>query len=453
MKRRYRRYFIILENEDSGFDVASQAPKGHAKIEISNDKGSMYLHCQNLKDLQEKRMRYRWYLVNTKKDEPTIVDIGPMVVDENGKGEIVWEFNGENVQASKESIDDFNLLALLVESSDKKSLEAPLVGYIDKEKVNWRELVESKLYGKRAKSSASINMTLKSTDAPQNMKPIKEEKVADNISLKEEKRPRAVNKPQKEESPFVVNKPEKEESLLVVNKPKEKESPQVAGKSNEVKLEPENKQDVKVKSEISKVEKPMEGEVKQVETASNLNTNETTSSSHDYVDRLYQESEHNILKGLQTYIEGTVKMFPKINPFEEGLENYNWWHMYYNYQTMYRAHMPFIAYIDGMKYPTQFYPYQQPSDYQRQIYQYQHYIFGIVYDDNKNVKYYVYGIPGRNLSIDQPYKGNTGFEYWHSTRKGAIDENTVGYWLIHIDPKTGKVVRPLKATKALDSNL
>jgi len=139
----------MLEVEDKSFGIVqNEVPKGYGKIEIKNDQGTLAINCQNLK-VSNKGSRYRWYLINTKKEsELAIVEVGPMEVDQKGKGEVTWEFNAENVRGSMEVIDNFNVLVLAVQDkADKKSLFIPLVGYMDKEKpTSWRYALEKHLY-------------------------------------------------------------------------------------------------------------------------------------------------------------------------------------------------------------------------------------------------------------------------------------------------------------------
>ncbi|MCC5911126.1 MAG: hypothetical protein JJT76_11885, partial [Clostridiaceae bacterium] len=147
MKRRYRRYFVMLEQEDKGFSLSkTDDPKGYGKIEVRNEKGTLSLYCQNLKKLEEKKERYRLYLISTEdKEESTVVDIGPIQVENNGKGEVIWEFNTENVKGFEKSIEDFDTIAVMVEPLEgSQRITAPLVGYIHKEKVNWRSAVQKK---------------------------------------------------------------------------------------------------------------------------------------------------------------------------------------------------------------------------------------------------------------------------------------------------------------------
>lgn len=473
MQRRYKRYFVILENEDTGFEISrSQTPKGYAKVEISNGKGIMMLHCQNLRGIHENRMRYRWYLVNSNKDNPTIVDIGPMEVDSSGKGEVTWEFSGENVKGTKESIEEFNLLLLLAESFEqRKALTAPLVGYIEKGTNSWRRIVERKLYGivQPEKMKEEEKIAVAEPRAEEGLTAV-ERKIEAAEPAVEAVKPSDGGP---EEGPRSQYSFEESDDLMASSVAVEAEPPMeeiqeelpvakevIEEVTSMEETEPEpiiqaqaplNKPTAPVadkkQQRIIKIQEPPHGGHGAGRSIEELQSAQQAAESQE---NSYLLNEGNMTKAMQAYVESTLKMFPKVAPFEGLGEGYQWWHIYYNYQTLYRSHMPFVAYIDGLRPTSQYYPYQYPSEYHRQIYPYQHYLFGIQYDKQNNAIYYVYGIPGRRLSREQPYGGKTGFTYWHPCKSGSNVSEGFGYWLMHIDPKTGKAANPLKETKPLD---
>lgn len=413
MKRRYRRYFVILEEEDKGFGSSkSAAAKGYGKIEVKNDQGLLSVYCQNLKKLDEKKESYRLYLIHTKDPlEPTVVDVGPIEVDKNNKGEIIWEFNAENVKGFKKAIDDFDVLSLVVETiGESQRVLAPLVGYIHKEKTDWKPILQRKWLG-----TTKLEKN-KGLETPKN--PLKEgakEKIQEKpveIVRENQKPPLS---PKKED-------PKKEEIL-----PKEKSS-------SKEKL-----------PEKEKIAKPVLEEKPQQEPQTTKAYGYDIKDTKSYHHGVGQQME---ISPLQAYIENTLVIFPRVEPFDKDLENYQWWQIPYSTQTVYRAYMPFISHIDAMIYPSYYYyPYYAPSEYQKQFYRYQHYIFGICYDDRRRAKYYVYGIPGKKNPLEQPYKGETGFVYWHASHGQQLKEDGFGYWLIHIDAETGRVEKPLAATE------
>jgi len=79
-----------------------------------------------------------------------------------------------------------------------------------------------------------------------------------------------------------------------------------------------------------------------------------------------------------------------------------------------------------------------------------HQLVGLQYDEKGAVKYLVHGIPGRFCLRDQPYGGATGYLYWHPLPGQQYRAGEYGYWLIQVDPKTGEVVFPQKATSPPD---
>ncbi|PHS31121.1 MAG: hypothetical protein COA82_10500 [Alkaliphilus sp.] len=162
-------------------------------------------------------------------------------------------------------------------------------------------------------------------------------------------------------------------------------------------------------------------------------------------DNFYSKEKGDWANAIHTYILSNLEMFLKTSPFANSLQNYEWWQMNYNYHTIFRGYMPYLAYIESAEYYAYYHPYQHTLECHRMIYAYQHYMFGIVYDEKKKALYYVYAIPGKKTRADQPYEGKTGFTHWRPSKQ----ENNVdafGYWLLHIDAITGKVTNPLAET-------
>jgi len=60
-----------------------------------------------------------------------------------------------------------------------------------------------------------------------------------------------------------------------------------------------------------------------------------------------------------------------------------------------------------------------------------------MYKDGKEIKYYIYGVPGKFTIGEQPFKGITGFNTWYESNEGT------GYWVLYIDPMTGKTIHPI----------
>ncbi len=424
MKRRYRRYFVILEVEDKSFGtVKNEGPRGHGKIEVKNDEGLLSINCQGLKK-HNGRDRYRWYLINTGKEgEPTIVEVGPMEVDDKGKGEIVWEFNTENVKGSMESIDDFNVLVLAFQSKDsRKNLVVPLVGYIDKEKSNsWRYALEKYLYIPTKKEDETDTQTQEES-APQQKEALD--------TKQEPKQERLNTESVSEEEKLSAEPVPKEEINIEVAEPSNSESAKKETSENEVK----DKLQVEEKSEKGLKEAPLKSDEDLIE---GISKDKVYIPIKDNIEEVLEEEDSlSFSVQMQAYIENALKEFPKVEPFFNNLEDYTWWQIPYNYQTIYRSYMPFILYVDSLNAPANYYR----SKMLQTIYLHRHHIFGVSYDKNGAAKSYAYGILGRKLPSEQPYEGATGFTYWHPCDPKPHDIYDYGYWILRIDPKTGKVV-------------
>lgn len=429
MQRRYKRYFIILETEDKESGVfKNEGPKGHGKIEVKNDEGTLSINCQNLKKASNTE-RYRWYLINTnKEEEPTIVEVGPMEVDDKGKGEVVWEFNAENVRGSMELIDDFNVLVLTVQNKeDKDNLFIPLVGYMGKEKsTSWRYALEKYLYipikteNKNKEKIVKEKKNIEESNAEKKQTPDEDLKLESQKETKEE--------PKKEE--FKI----KQEEAL----------------DNED-FQDEEKPDQKLMQEFKSEEKLRLNQDIKKEDINNktINSEEYSENIWDEKDREYipikadseetleLENSSEFSLQMQGYIENALKEFPKVEPFYNNLDDFTWWQIPYNHQTIYRSYMPFILYVDSLSLPANYYR----SKMLQTVYLNRHHIFGILYDENKKAKCYAYGVLARNISSEQPYEGATGFNYWHPCDPQPHDLYSYGYWILKVDPKTGKVIK------------
>ncbi|AJA46274.1 hypothetical protein CPAST_c01740 [Clostridium pasteurianum DSM 525 = ATCC 6013] len=102
-KKKYSRYFIILQEDEKGYGLASdKAPTGYAKLEVKNSKCKVSFYVQNLK----KEMKpYYILLICDKKDNKKLVKLGELNIDNTGRAEISKEFTPENIASSGISVD------------------------------------------------------------------------------------------------------------------------------------------------------------------------------------------------------------------------------------------------------------------------------------------------------------------------------------------------------------
>lgn len=144
----------------------------------------------------------------------------------------------------------------------------------------------------------------------------------------------------------------------------------------------------------------------------------------DYMKKINQKNQTT------NYVLSILRYFPYIDPFRYNLKGYNWWIVDIDSENEYRAFLPYFSYVVGGNNKETF---TNVTTCNQLMNKYGHYLFGL-YNEGETVKYFVYGIPGGFSEDEHPYGGKTGFSTWF---EGQGDN---GYWIIYIDPMTGKSV-------------
>lgn len=447
---RYRRYFIILDNEDGGFNnKQGKSPKGYTKIEIKNGKGVLSHYVQNLKYFKNAEYVYRGYLIGVKEDQGVYVDNGAFLIDESGKGELTWRFDPANVDGKGNNIDSFHIIAVVAETADENlrhgEVVAPLVGFINKEKIEWKHVLANR-FSRKEKTKEEKELDEQYEKKYEKIKEILKDVHKKEEEIKEIVEDKEIEPYQEEELEIEINiqvEEEKEEPPIEIKEKKiEKIEEKIVHVPEEVKpVCPEEKKVV-----CPEEEKPICPEEKEVSVEPEGICDQDTAydpMKYWHYQKPYNYYNHHF-KMVCDYVDNILKYYKKIEPFEKNIEGCQWWRVDYNQQTLYRTFLPFYGYITNMYgyYPHMRYMAGCPD----LIYKYQHYIFGKKCDEKGEPIYYLYGIPGRYMLSEQPYEGMTGFVYWHPIEDKSPQKGDYGYWILHIDAKTGNVVMPLKPT-------
>ncbi|MCT4593772.1 MAG: hypothetical protein N4A57_05830 [Anaeromicrobium sp.] len=485
--KKYRRYFVILGQEDEGFSLQiGKSPKGYTKIEIKNGKGVLTHYIQNMKYFYEAEYVYRSYLVSTNKDHIIYVDNGILKVEESGKAELKWTFNPDNMDGKKTSMKDFNVVCIVAESTKeakRKSIIIPLAGYIDKKKVLWKEAFSNELSRKNENDLFKKNEEEEETRITEESNrdyevvEVKEENIVHMEPNEDsyEEREVADNILPIEDIPVEIVQVNKEENILeeVLDKKDEEEKVELFAqvKENE---EIEIFKDLEIE-EIEESDAFQElgdqVEVEGLDTFKDLKTGpekefiEYDKKNLDFMESQFYNGEEETeyghkefpLEGLNNshgreessyeyhfkmicnYVESMLGYYPEIIPFDKNIQNTRWWRIDHDDETMYRDFLPFSGCASEEDNE------EMGPTCPGLINKYEHYIFGIKYEENDK-KYYMYGIPGRFMESEQPYEGMTGFVYWHPVEEFHKDVNDYGYWILHIDAKTGEIVVPKNPT-------
>ncbi len=94
-KRKFKRDYIILESKDMNFRYKERVlPKAFAKIEINEEKATVALYVENLKFVKE------GYRVVVIQNDYETLDLGNILLSEQGKGEFVFNLENSDIDIS-----------------------------------------------------------------------------------------------------------------------------------------------------------------------------------------------------------------------------------------------------------------------------------------------------------------------------------------------------------------
>lgn len=343
MRKKYKRDYIILESKDVSFRLKDKAlPKAFAKLEVKEEKGSCMIYVENLKYTKE---GYRIVVIE---EDLNAKDVGRVLINENGKGEFVLNFNEENLQVKG--------IALT------HNKEVPLIGFKGEKIDNYYDIL--------FKSGEEEKNDIKETRM--DMKSIIESK-EDVLEIDEE----------------YISRKDKEikEEMDIKN------------------LEEELKNDI---SEEELEQDLREIEVEQDVIEENIEIERKEPEDEKKKEEERQENQEEEISENKVYlvprkIKKFLNKYKEVKPFIKEIDDTRWWKIDINPMSICGYVMPYLGYINYINYI--FY-----SDITTLAYKYRHYIFGIKYHENGKRKYYVYGIPGTRY--EQPDDGDTGFSHF-----------------------------------------
>lgn len=415
----YSRKFIILKEDFT--NIPKIKPKGHGMIEARENIGKINVNV----DRGEKEQIYNIYLVGLDNGEIVEVNLGRIITDTRGKGKIEGTFNPRNVKGSGHSIKKFTSLVI------RRGINILLTGYIDKEDGVLDRYI-SRLDGVQKEKLKEIE------------EPGEAEEKIEIEELEEE-----------ESTSEIEDRDDFKEVVKEVEEVQEETEELEGVEGEDVTLETEDRDDFKDMAkeiEEEKIETTSEdiesdkdltepGEEEGDKFAEDLDNHEVENAEEiPRVESIYSQKDIYYMKRLDykrqmsEYVLSILRFFPYVKPFRIELKGYDWWKIDYTGENIHRGFLPFYSYLFNT-YNS--YPFMKDaSTCHELIKKYGNYLFGI-YRDGGEIRYYIYGVPGRFDSLEHPFKGVTGFNTWYET------ENGFGYWIMYIDPLMGKVIYPL----------
>lgn len=421
----YTRKFLILKGDF--INIPNTRPKGHGLIEARENIGKININV----DMAEKENNYNVYLVGLDNGEIVEVDLGGIVTNNRGKGKLEGTFNPRNIEGSNYSIDKFNALVI------RRGINILLTGYINKDDGVLDQHISSleiKKEGKQEKKEIKTKIEVKDKDESEIkvLKRDEDEKKIEEIAPKVEEL----------EEPIENKKEPKDEKKIELGTQKEEIEIEEIEEKKEIEFEDKYKAETKTEKEevpiideinYNEPEEKIEEEIIEELNYKKLEEELEVESTYDQKDIDYMK-RMDYKKQTSEYVLSILRFFPYVNPFRIELKGYDWWEIQYDGENIRRGFLPFYNFLfnNYNNYPFM----QEVVTCHELIKKYGHYLFGM-YRDEKEIKYYIYGIPGRFDSLEHPFKGVTGLNTWYEAEDGF------GYWIMYIDPLMGKVIYPL----------
>ena len=383
-KKSYSRYFIILQEDERGYALASdKLPSGYAKLELKNEKCKVSYYVQNLR---KESAPYYMMLICNKKEINKIIKLGELNIDDNGRAEVSYEYDVDNICATGIAMDK------IVGASICRILDGNIV---------------------------SVMCGFASTDIPQWKKfPIVEEASQKFTEEKQEKVKSVFDKYEEN----IENEKNNEDAVILI--PSETISKNILEEREEEVISP-----MKGKIEELNAETRVEDS-----TTQPLQDHSVYSDEQQELRHKHKKNEMNELykNSMEDFFNDISKDFEKVGDICSEIKRCKW-------------HKVNVKSLEGMpydpksnKYNVVYYPMVSYYPY---IKKYGHYLLGYKMDLQDKMKYLVYAIPGCNCRIDQPFEGRSGFVTWVPGKKG---EEHFGYWLMFYDFKSSTIAIPVK---------
>ncbi len=404
----YTRKFIILRKEYS--TMGNLNPKGHGKLEVKGLRATISLNIENV----EANNYYDVMLIGANNN----YNLGKIYVEDGNKGYEEFLLPIRNLEEQGFTLERINGVLIM------RDEDVLLGGYFNKADNSIERYIESL-------------EELNTVEVLDSIPVIEEDELEE---LVEEEYVEVVESVIVEEKEIVE---EVEEEAIIQDSIEDDDEPLVW----EELFEPlvEDLGEVIVEPTIEQVF------ISALEDLFNAAGSDTINENvEDVIEPVIEEMDYDqflnnnkVIQRNQTtgYILKILRYFPYIEPFKVNLKGYNWWKINTDDPNEEKGFLPYFSYVTGgnHKYPI----IENAITANELMRKHKHYLFGL-YNQKDEVKFYVYGIPGKFISEDHPQKGLTGFNTWYE------DKTNEGYWLLYIDPLTGRVIYPINSMIPVD---
>ena len=403
------RNFIILQEDERGYSSSNDKTlSGYSKIEAKGDICKISFYAQNLRKDDDE---YCILVICNKKDTKKIVNLGEINISDGGKAEITKEYNLDNIGGLGISYDKISGAAI-----GKIKNNVPIIimcGFINGEQPSdsWKNYKVEKCVHTKPKNKIEY------------MK-------------KDEKKKKHRSDEDVEKVDKVVEKIEERETDIL-------EVEEIVVKKEQLDVDESEVRNDEAQENTEEVDNPFEkGKYSKNPFDTNSEENlygieDLNRGSKNKFDEYEEKLECNSnapfqIKGsVGEYFEGLVNGFEQCRSKYEEIKYCKWYKIpvtdLHEMCNMSNYNRYAVAYYPMLNY----YPY---------IRKYRHFMLGYKCDNDGNLRYIVYGVPGMKNKDDQPYEGKTGFVTWVSDE----DRDGMGCWLMFYDFKNSTVVVPMQ---------
>lgn len=452
-KKSYSRYFIILQEDEKGYSLASdKIASGYAKLETKSDKCKISYYVQNLK---KDKTPYYMILICNKKDVKKMINIGEMNIDDYGRADISYEYAVDNVCDSGIPMDrisgaaivrilDNNIIAVMsgfasMEIPDWKSFQ--IINHKTKKAEVPEPRNDEKIEVNKKHDKKSKKVEAKETAEPKVTNEKENKSIFDKYEQNIEMEKKAVQTSKEQRTKDKVKADKQKNDILNIEHNVEDAVKNIKEDTIEKKKkvqEEQVKEEVSVKDKASSLENQKdEVEVNRIKSDSTMPEKDKLEKDKEeiYIDNSSTKLDENYRieneNSKDNFFESLVHEFNEIPNLNKELKRCRW----------YRVPVVPMDNMKSMSGSNKYeFIYHPMAPYYSYVEKYKHFLVGYKYDKNENIKYLIYGIPGEKSKEAQPYGGRSGFVTWISGK----DKDDLGYWLMFYDFKTGIIQIPVK---------
>jgi len=469
MDNNYQRLFYIFGNMDS--DVGN--PTGYLKVEINCEVAKIQISMNNLLDRQG--LTYKLYGIKKVGNQLVYTAICD-IPNANGRADVKINADSYRIGSNALRLEDINIFAIITKLANREpSIKCPLVAYT-KGEIVWKKEFETLLLKKEQPTGNEFilkDVIMEDTKA----KPIFTPHVIDNLEKKNgaeqipnildgimlydytneeakisEDMQKAETKVsedmQKAETKVSEDMQEAETKVSedmhteAIGVLEEQKHPELAyDKSKDI--QPQNATEISTENKFDITNKF------QATLTSIYNTEKSTLLDHEMMpeqtvidnDILYsaqknfkdissieiEEDKKKNELNIPRLKDELDKSFEIFNPFKMKSKSIKWW------KINSPGYLNNILFRNNVKNYLLFNPKVLLAHYK-----YRYIIFGIQNDKYSGKEYFICGVPGVYIIDENPF-GNMGS--WAQLEGYRPKYGAFGYWLILVDPRTGKIMK------------